>query len=35
MDAKIATIEKNDTWALYDLPEGHKTIGVSGFTRQS
>ena len=35
MDAEIAAIKMNDTWELYDLPKGHKTIGVSGFTRQS
>ncbi|XP_074337764.1 uncharacterized protein LOC141705328 [Apium graveolens] len=28
MDEEIGTIEKNDTWELTDLPEGHKTIGV-------
>jgi len=27
-DAKIKSIEKNDTWELADLPKGHKTIGV-------
>ena len=35
MDPEIAAIKMNDTWELYDLPKGHKTIGVSGFTRQS
>ena len=35
MDSEIAAIKKNDTWELYDLPKGHKTIGVSVFTRQS
>ncbi|XP_074337698.1 uncharacterized protein LOC141674898 [Apium graveolens] len=28
MDEEIGAIEKNDTWELTDLPEGHKTIGV-------
>eukprot|EP00268_Persea_americana_P068892 TRINITY_DN9688_c0_g1_i1.p1 TRINITY_DN9688_c0_g1~~TRINITY_DN9688_c0_g1_i1.p1 ORF type:complete len:612 (-),score=107.26 TRINITY_DN9688_c0_g1_i1:387-2222(-) len=28
MDAEIHSIEKNDTWELTDLPQGHKTIGV-------
>lgn len=28
MDDEIESIEKNDTWVLCDLPEGHKTIGV-------
>jgi len=28
MDAEIEAIERNDTWKLTDLPEGHKTIGV-------
>ncbi|RVW60251.1 Retrovirus-related Pol polyprotein from transposon TNT 1-94 [Vitis vinifera] len=28
MDAKIAAIERNDTWELSEIPKGHKTIGV-------
>eukprot|EP00268_Persea_americana_P008044 TRINITY_DN13089_c0_g1_i1.p1 TRINITY_DN13089_c0_g1~~TRINITY_DN13089_c0_g1_i1.p1 ORF type:complete len:530 (+),score=94.20 TRINITY_DN13089_c0_g1_i1:90-1592(+) len=28
MDADIASIEKNNTWELTDLPRGQKTIGV-------
>jgi len=28
MDAEIEAIERNDTWELTDLPEGHKAIGV-------
>ena len=28
MDAEIASIEKNNTWELTDLPRGQKTIGV-------
>ena len=35
MDAKITTIERNDTWELCDLPKGQKTIGVKRVTRQS
>ena len=28
MDKKIDSIERNDTWELCDLPNGHKIIGV-------
>lgn len=28
MDEEIATIERNNTWELIELPKGHKTIGV-------
>ncbi|XP_060675554.1 uncharacterized protein LOC132804986 [Ziziphus jujuba] len=28
MDEEIATIEKNDTWVLVDLPEGTDVIGL-------
>ena len=28
MDDKIDSIERNDTWELSDLPNGHNTIGV-------
>ena len=28
MDAEIESFEKNDTWELIDLPEGHKALGV-------
>ena len=28
MDDEIDAIERNNTWELTDLPEGHKTIGV-------
>ena len=28
MDEEIGAIEKNQTWEVADLPEGHKTIGV-------
>lgn len=28
MEAKIASIEENNTWELMDLPEGAKVIGV-------
>ena len=28
MDEEIASIERNDTWELTSLPEGHKPIGV-------
>lgn len=28
MDAEMATIKKNDTWKLMDLPKGTKIIGV-------
>ena len=28
MDEEIKAIEKNDTWELTTLPEGHKSIDV-------
>ncbi|CAL2257557.1 unnamed protein product [Prunus armeniaca] len=28
MDEEIKSIEKNNTWELIELPQGHKTIGV-------
>ena len=28
MVEEIATIERNNTWELINLPKGHKTIGV-------
>lgn len=28
MDDEIATIERNNTWDISNLPKGHKTIGV-------
>lgn len=28
MDDEIDSIERNDTWELCDLPNGHNTIGV-------
>lgn len=28
MNEEIAAIERNNTWELVDLPQGHKTIGV-------
>ncbi|KAL4284533.1 hypothetical protein GQ457_16G014010 [Hibiscus cannabinus] len=28
MDEEIASIDRNDTWELTSLPEGHKSIGV-------
>lgn len=28
MDDEIAAIERNNTWKLTDLLQGHKTIGV-------
>lgn len=35
MDQEIQAIKRNDTWELMALPPGGKTIGVSGFLRQS
>lgn len=28
METEPKSIEKNNTWVLYDLPEGHKAIGM-------
>ena len=33
MDDEIEAIERNDTWELFDLPKGYKTIGSSNKTK--
>jgi hypothetical protein len=29
---ELEALQKNKTWALVELPEGKKTVGVSGFS---